>query len=82
MREWHIPRIRALIEGGVDLLAIETIPCRMEAEMLVKYLKEFPDMKAWLAFSVSVSYCNQLVKVTKTTFWHKFKNDRGICYIK
>lgn len=55
MREWHIPRIKALVEGGVDLLAFETIPCRSEAEMLVELLKtDFADTKAWLAFSVSV----------------------------
>ncbi|KAJ3653766.1 hypothetical protein Zmor_013001 [Zophobas morio] len=54
MRQWHIPRIKALVEAGVDLLALETIPCRIEAEMLVDLLKkEFPDTKAWLAFSVS-----------------------------
>ncbi|KAK9872330.1 hypothetical protein WA026_017145 [Henosepilachna vigintioctopunctata] len=53
MRKWHIPRIKALIEGGVDLLALETIPCKSEAEMLVKLLKtDFPQMKAWLSFSV------------------------------
>ena len=55
MRQWHIPRIKALVEAGVDLLALETIPCRIEAEMLVDLLKkEFPNTKAWLAFSVAV----------------------------
>ncbi|CAH2000057.1 unnamed protein product [Acanthoscelides obtectus] len=54
MRQWHLPRIRALIEAGVDMLAIETIPCSLEAEMLVKLLKtECPGMKAWLTFSCS-----------------------------
>lgn len=56
MRQWHVPRIRALVEGGVDLLGLETIPCKAEAEMLVDLLKkEFPNTKAWLAFSVRVS---------------------------
>ncbi|KAL1513525.1 hypothetical protein ABEB36_002926 [Hypothenemus hampei] len=54
IRAWHIPRIDALIEGGVELLAIETIPCRAEAEMLVKLLKDkYPQMRAWLSFSIS-----------------------------
>ncbi|XP_066258747.1 uncharacterized protein [Euwallacea similis] len=54
MRNWHIPRINALIDGGVDLLAIETIPCRVEAEMLVKLLQEkYPQVKAWLSFSAA-----------------------------
>ncbi|GJQ67033.1 hypothetical protein Trydic_g8005 [Trypoxylus dichotomus] len=51
MREWHRPRIAALVEAGVDLLALETIPCRVEAEMLLDLIKEFPNIKAWLAFS-------------------------------
>uniref|UniRef100_A0A2A4JKR0 Hcy-binding domain-containing protein n=1 Tax=Heliothis virescens TaxID=7102 RepID=A0A2A4JKR0_HELVI len=51
MREWHLPRIRALVEAGVDFLAFETIPCLKEAEMLVKILKEYPQMKGWLSFS-------------------------------
>lgn len=56
MREWHIPRIKALVEAGVDLLALETIPCKIEAEMLVELLKtDFPNTKAWLSFSVRVS---------------------------
>ncbi|KAL3280667.1 hypothetical protein HHI36_003904 [Cryptolaemus montrouzieri] len=53
MRKWHLPRIKALIEGGVDMLALETIPCKAEAEMLLKLIKtDFPQIKAWLAFSV------------------------------
>lgn len=56
IRDWHIPRINALVEAGVDLLAIETIPCRAEAEMLAQLLKEnYPSTKAWLSFSVAVS---------------------------
>nr|XP_023024548.1 uncharacterized protein LOC111512638 [Leptinotarsa decemlineata]XP_023024549.1 uncharacterized protein LOC111512638 [Leptinotarsa decemlineata]XP_023024550.1 uncharacterized protein LOC111512638 [Leptinotarsa decemlineata]XP_023024551.1 uncharacterized protein LOC111512638 [Leptinotarsa decemlineata]XP_023024552.1 uncharacterized protein LOC111512638 [Leptinotarsa decemlineata] len=56
MRKWHIPRMKALIEGGCDLLAIETIPCKVEAEMLMNLLKEeFPQVRAWLSFSVRVS---------------------------
>lgn len=62
MRKWHTPRISALVEAGVDLLAIETIPCRIEAEMLVKLLKEkFPETKAWLAFSVAVRFNNNFM---------------------
>lgn len=55
MREWHLPRIQALVNAGVDLLALETIPCQEEAEMLCELLREFPNVKAWLAFSCKVS---------------------------
>ncbi|XP_013162928.1 PREDICTED: homocysteine S-methyltransferase YbgG-like [Papilio xuthus] len=51
MREWHIPRINTLLEEGVDLLAIETIPCLKEARVLIELLKEYPKAKAWLSFS-------------------------------
>ncbi|XP_011297670.1 homocysteine S-methyltransferase 2 [Fopius arisanus] len=51
LREWHRPRIEALINSGVDLLALETIPCAIEAEALVELLKEYPSTKAWMSFS-------------------------------
>lgn len=48
---WHRPRVQALVEAGVDFLAMETIPGFEEAEALVTLLKEFPEQKAWLSFS-------------------------------
>lgn len=42
IKDWHRPRFQALIDAGVDLLAIETIPCAMEAKALVSLLSEFP----------------------------------------
>lgn len=55
MREWHRPRIQALVEAGVDLLALETIPCQEEAEMLCDLLRDYPTIKAWLSFSCKVT---------------------------
>ncbi|XP_074657889.1 homocysteine S-methyltransferase YbgG-like [Tubulanus polymorphus] len=51
LMDWHRPRMKVLVESGVDVLALETIPCANEAAALVKLLKEFPSMKAWLSFS-------------------------------
>ncbi|XP_021917572.1 uncharacterized protein LOC110828822 isoform X2 [Zootermopsis nevadensis] len=51
MADWHRPRIQALVEAGVDILAFETIPAQLEGEVLVQLLKEFPEQKAWLSFS-------------------------------
>lgn len=48
---FHRPRVQALVEAGVDLLACETIPCLEEAVALVELLKEFPQMPAWVSFS-------------------------------
>lgn len=54
MADWHRPRIQALVEAGVDILAFETIPAQLEGEVLVQLLKEFPEQKAWLSFSCKV----------------------------
>ena len=35
LRAWHRPRIAALVEAGVDVLALETIPCLAEVEALL-----------------------------------------------
>ncbi|XP_032668300.1 homocysteine S-methyltransferase YbgG-like [Odontomachus brunneus] len=51
LMNWHRPRIRALLDAGVDLLALETIPCVKEADALVDLLREFPQARAWLSFS-------------------------------
>lgn len=55
MAAWHRPRIEALIAAGVNMLALETIPAQAEAEMLAQLLKEYPHVKAFLAFSCKVN---------------------------
>ncbi len=47
---FHRPRLEALVDAGVDLLAIETIPTVHEAEVLVRLLDEVA-VPAWLSFS-------------------------------
>lgn len=50
MRDFHRGRIRALVDGGVDLLALETMPSISEIESLLGLLKdEFPKVEAWLS---------------------------------
>ncbi|GLV42397.1 uncharacterized protein CBL_03134 [Carabus blaptoides fortunei] len=51
MKQWHKPRIQALVRAGVDLLAFETMPASKEVEILIKILKKYPTMKAWVSFS-------------------------------
>ncbi|XP_042872661.1 homocysteine S-methyltransferase YbgG-like isoform X2 [Penaeus japonicus] len=51
LRVWHRPRMTALVDAGVDLLAIETIPALMEAIAVLKLIKKFPGVKAWVTFS-------------------------------
>lgn len=53
MKSFHRPRIHALIDAGVDVLACETIPSFAEVKALVELLKtEFSSTKAWFAYTV------------------------------
>ncbi|XP_075153869.1 betaine-homocysteine S-methyltransferase-like [Haematobia irritans] len=51
MKQFHRVRIEALLEGGVDGLAVETMPCQMEAEAITEMLlSEYPGIKFWISF--------------------------------
>ncbi len=52
--DWHRRRIQILLDSGVDLLAIDTIPALKEVEALVQLLGEFPGAQAWLSVSCKV----------------------------
>jgi homocysteine S-methyltransferase len=53
MKDFHRGRIQALVEGGVDILACETIPQKAETEALLELLMtEFPDTEAWFSFTL------------------------------
>ncbi|MEY7971618.1 homocysteine S-methyltransferase [Saccharomonospora xinjiangensis] len=51
LRDWHLPRIEALVEAGPDLLAVETVPDAVEAEALVAALGGV-GVPAWLTYNV------------------------------
>ncbi|CAA9997980.1 unnamed protein product [Nesidiocoris tenuis] len=48
--DMHRPRVKALVESGVDFLCFETLPCSKEALALIGLLEEFPNVKAWISF--------------------------------
>ncbi|MFD1064886.1 homocysteine S-methyltransferase [Oceanobacillus locisalsi] len=50
--DFHRPRIEALVEAGADLLAVETIPSLQEAKVVSELLQEFPDIAAWVTFTL------------------------------
>ncbi|CAH1396938.1 unnamed protein product [Nezara viridula] len=50
--DWHTPKVDALISAGVDLLAFETIPCKIEAIAVAKIIQKYPNTRAWISFSV------------------------------
>lgn len=49
--DFHRPRMEILADTQADLLALETIPSRLEAEALLELLEEFPHRVAWMSFS-------------------------------
>lgn len=56
LQDFHRPRIQALIDAGVDLLALETIPSSSEIEALLALLDaEFPTAIAWLGCTLKDS---------------------------
>ncbi|QTF08907.1 homocysteine S-methyltransferase [Brenneria izadpanahii] len=52
MMDFHRPRIAALLEAGVDLLACETMPSFAEIKALIELLAEFPQALAWFSFTL------------------------------
>ncbi|MEC5320846.1 homocysteine S-methyltransferase [Brenneria populi subsp. brevivirga] len=52
MMAFHRPRIAALLDAGVDILACETLPSFAEIKTLVELLQEFPQAFAWFSFTL------------------------------
>ncbi|WP_458779268.1 homocysteine S-methyltransferase [Arthrobacter sp. D3-16] len=50
-RDFHRPRIAALVESGADFLACETLPSFAEAEALLALTREY-DVESWFSFSL------------------------------
>lgn len=39
LKDFHRERVKILVDAGADLIAFETIPNKMEAKVLTKFLK-------------------------------------------
>lgn len=50
-RDFHRPRIAALVEAGADVLAFETLPSFAEAQALLALTEEF-DVDSWFSFTL------------------------------
>ncbi len=48
LRDWHARRLTALVEAGPDVLALETVPSLLEAQVLVE-LAAASGLPAWLS---------------------------------
>lgn len=51
IRAFHRARLEVLVDTAPDLFAIETIPSRAEAELVVEELRRLTDAPAWVTFS-------------------------------
>jgi homocysteine S-methyltransferase len=51
LKSFHRERMAVLADAGADLLACETIPSRVEAEVLLELFEESPGLWGWLSFS-------------------------------
>lgn len=51
LRAFHADRLAVLADSGADLLALETIPSRREAEALVELLERHGRARAWITFT-------------------------------
>ena len=49
--DFHRPRITALVDAGVDVLACETLPSFAEAEALLALTSEY-DVESWFSFTL------------------------------
>ncbi|KAI8042220.1 uncharacterized protein LOC128262213 [Drosophila gunungcola] len=51
LQAWHRTRIEICLAAGVDGLALETLPCQLEAEAVTEFvLDNCPDTKFWVSF--------------------------------
>ncbi|MFT9372305.1 homocysteine S-methyltransferase [Liquorilactobacillus hordei] len=80
-QDFHYPRMKALVEAGVDLFAIETQPNFIELEAITELLeRKFSEMTAWIALSIKDSrhLCDgtSLEKVVK--YLEQFENISAI----
>jgi homocysteine S-methyltransferase len=54
LEAFHRPQIEILLDAGVDLLAVETLPRVDEAAAIVSLLAGIPEARAWIAFTGGV----------------------------
>lgn len=55
IEDMHLPRIMSLVDGGADILAIETMPSLEEVKIILDLVKlHSPNTNVWVSFSIKV----------------------------
>jgi homocysteine S-methyltransferase len=57
LRDFHAERLDVLADTQADLFAFETIPSKIEGEVLVELMADYPGKVAWLSFSCRDETC-------------------------
>ncbi|KXT86257.1 homocysteine S-methyltransferase [Streptococcus oralis] len=50
LEAFHLERMELLVEAGADYLALETIPNKLETEVLLSLLAKFPQVDGYISF--------------------------------
>lgn len=51
LRAFHAERLEILADSPAHMLACESIPCQLEAEVLIEILAAMPAIRAWISFT-------------------------------
>ncbi len=79
VREAYADQIRALVEGGVDLLLIETIFDTLNAKAaIVAALEVAPEVPRWLSFTAIDRSGRNLSGQTAESFWYSVEHARPL----
>jgi len=81
LRAYHIPRMRCLIECGVNLIQFETQPRQDEAILLSKLLKE-QKIKGWITFACNsedtLGSGDRIIDTVKRLEWSEYLIGVGV----
>lgn len=56
LQKWHKTRIETCLKAGADGLAVETLPCQMEALAVTELVLDNYTAKFWVSFQCKVSF--------------------------
>src|SRR5215210_3175419 len=79
VRDAYAEQMRALVEGGVDLLLIETVFDTLNAKAAIAAARdEVPDVPLWLSFTAIDRSGRNLSGQTVEAFWHSVEHARPL----
>lgn len=83
IKAFHRDRLQAVCAEGVDGLAIETVPCALEAEAMAELMAaEFPQQRYWMSFQCSadgvhLAHAGERFAEVARYVWDRVNGDQG-----